>query len=89
MGKSNYTENTHSYDGYKINSNGYVTLNNCPQVQSLAASVAFDRSQRKYKYEESEVKCVPENCQINENEHKMRVSIALSTKNFDSNNNIK
>lgn len=32
--------------------NGFMTLNNCPQVQSLAASVAYENSEKKvYIYE--------------------------------------
>lgn len=44
-------------NGQQVNNggfNGFVTLNNCPQVQSLAASVAYDNSEKKtYVYQES------------------------------------
>jgi hypothetical protein len=51
-------------NGYQDNNggfNGFVTLNNCPQVQSLAASVAYDNSEKKnYVYQESDVKRHPD-----------------------------
>lgn len=66
--------------------NGFVTLNNCPQVQSLAASVAYDNSDKKtYVYQESEVKRHPNDKFGSENDSHMNISVALSSKNFASN----
>lgn len=62
----------------------YATLHNCPQVLSLAASVAYDNTMSgqkgSYVYEESDVKRHPDD-RARENES-MKVSIALSSKNF-------
>lgn len=64
-----------------------MTLNNCPQVQSLAGSLATGGSEKKtYVYQESEVKRHPEDRFASENDsHMLDVSVALSSKNFSNN----
>jgi hypothetical protein len=60
--------NTSTFDRYAHSNKTfteYKTLQNCPQVQSLAASVAYDNTlsgdkKNNYVYEESEVKRHPD-----------------------------